>query len=114
MLFRNVWLLLTEPQDAWSTIRESEWAVVELYIRVIAPLALISPVAGYIGTTQFGWQIGAGQPVKLSATSALPISIVYFGAILVSVFVIGLLIHWMSETYGGRKPLVRCIALAAY
>ncbi len=114
MILKHVWGLLTEPRDAWQRIRLEPWSIVELYARVVIPLALISPVAGFIGTTQFGWQIAAGHPVKLTTGSALQISIVYFLAILVAVFVLGTLIRWMGETYGADQPLSRCVALAAY
>lgn len=114
MLLRHVWGILSEPRAAWSRIRDEDWSTAEIYLRVLAPLALISPVAGFIGTTSFGWQIGAGAPLKLTVSSAAQISIVYFGAILVTAFVIGTLISWMSETYGTRQPLTRCVAIAVY
>jgi len=114
MLLRHVWEILSEPKDAWGRIRDEDWTVPELYLRVIVPLALISPIAGYIGTTNLGWQIGSGAPLTLTSTSAAQISVVYFGAILVTMFVIGTLISWMSETYGEKQPLARGIAIAAY
>lgn len=114
MLLRHVWEILSEPGTAWTSIRDEERSIPDLYLRVIAPLALISPIAGFIGTTSFGWQIGAGDPLKLTVSSAAQISIVYFGAILITVFVIGALIHWMSDTYGAKQPLARCVAIATY
>jgi len=33
---------------------------------------------------------------------------------LVGVFTVGKLMHWMGRTYGADKPLPQCIALAAY
>lgn len=114
MLFKHVWGILTEPRLTWSKIREEKWSAAEIYLWTIVPLALISPIAGFIGTTQFGWQIGPGEAVTLTAGSAAQISIAYFGAILMSVFVIAMLIRWMSETYGDQKTLVRCLALSAY
>jgi len=114
VILKHVWGILTEPRVAWARIREEDSSVLETYIGTIIPLALISPIAGFIGTTQFGWQIGASQPVSLTAGSAAQISFAYFGAILVSVFVIAMLIRWMSETYGDQKSLARCVALAAY
>lgn len=114
MLLRHVWEILTEPRAAWAGIRDEAWTIPALYLRVIAPLALISPVAGFIGTTSFGWQIGTGAPLKLTVSSAAQISIVYYGAILITVFVIGALIYWMSDTYGSRQPLPQCVAIAAY
>ncbi len=110
----HVWGLFTEPRQAWARIRDRNWTIAEIYLRAVMPLALISPVSGLIGTTQVGWQIASEEPVKLTFASALQISVVYYGAILVAVFVIGALIHWMGETYGANQPLARCIALAAY
>lgn len=114
MLLKHVWGILSEPRAAWARIRDEEWSIPGLYLSVIAPLALLSPVAGFIGTTTFGWQIGAGSPLRLTEASAAQISIVYYGAILITVFVIGALIHWMSDTYGARQPLEKCVALATY
>lgn len=114
MILKHVWGILSEPRLTWGSIRDERWSAAQIYLGVIIPLALISPVAGYIGTTQFGWQIGPGGPVTLTPSSAIQISVAYFGAILISVFVISLLIRWMSETYGEIKPLTRCLALAAY
>ncbi len=114
MILKHVWGILTEPRVAWAKIRDDNRSVFETYISTVIPLALVSPVAGFIGTTQFGWQIGARDPVMLTSGSALQISLAYFGAILVSVFAIAMMIRWMSETYGDQKPLARCLALAAY
>ena len=114
MILKHVWGILSEPRSAWSRIRDEQWSPAEIYLSVIIPLALISPIAGFIGTTRFGWQIGATDAVTLTKSSALQISIAYFGAILVSVFVIAMLIRWMSETYGDQKGFVRCLALATY
>lgn len=110
----NVWGLFTEPRETWERIRERDWSVAEVYTRILLPLALIPPISGLIGTTQVGWQIANEEPVRLTLSSALPITIVYFGAILVAVFVIGTLIRWMGETYGADQSLGRCVALAAY
>jgi len=114
MLLTHVWEILSEPRAAWGKIRDEDLSIPALYLRVAAPLALISPIAGYFGTTRIGWQIGTGEPLKLTASSAAQISVVYFGAILVTLFVIGALIHWMSDTYGARQPLAKCVAIAAY
>lgn len=114
MILKHVWGILSEPRLTWSKIRDEHWSPAEIYVSIIIPLALISPIAGFIGTTRFGWQIGATDAITLTKSSALQISIAYFGAILVSVFVIAMLIRWMSETYGDQKQFSRCLALATY
>jgi hypothetical protein len=77
-------------------------------------LAAIPPLAGYIGTTQVGWQVVSREVQKLTPESALWIAILSYLTILVAVFFIGKMIHWMGQTYGAKQSLPQCIALAAY
>jgi hypothetical protein len=106
--------LLTQPRPEWEKIRDENESVGECYMRHVLPLAALSPVAGILGTTLIGWRIATSAPVTLTAGSAIQIGIVYYLAILFSVFMIGVMIRWMGETYGAEQSLSRCVALAAY
>ncbi len=106
--------LLTQPRQEWEKIHDENESVGECYMRHVLPLAALSPVAGMFGTTLIGWQIASSVPVTLTAGSAIQIGIVYYLAILFSVFMIGVVIRWMGETYGTEQSLSRCVALAAY
>ena len=114
MILRHVKGLLTDPKHEWEKIRDNNESVSECYLYHVLPMAAISPLAGILGTTLIGWQIAGGTPVKLTPGSAIQIGIVYYLAILFTVFVIGVLVHWMSETYGAKQSLSRCVAIAAY
>ena len=106
--------MFLEPSKEWESIRDSEQTVAGILCGYVAVLALIPPVCAYIGTTQVGWTIGMSDPVRLTTSSAIPISVIYYIVILISVLTIGKLIQWMGQTYGADKPLAKCIALAAY
>jgi len=98
-MFKHVFGLFISPQKEWLEIRKK----LELGKCKVTPLVLIlgliPPVSGFIGTTQFGWQIGTAEAVKLSHNSALPIAIAYYIAIVAGIFLIGLAIQWMGSTY---------------
>ncbi len=113
-MLQHVTGLMTKPLQEWEKIRDNNESVGECYLRHVLPLAAVSPVAGILGTTLVGWQIASTAPVKLTPGSAIQIGIVYYLAILFSVYVIGVMIRWMGETYGAEQPLSRCFALAAY
>ncbi len=113
-MLQHVMGLLTQPKQEWEKIHDENESVGECYMRHVLPLAALSPVAGIFGTTLIGWQIATSVPVTLTAGSAIQIGIVYYLAILFSVFMIGVLIRWMGETYGAEQSLSRCVALAAY
>jgi hypothetical protein len=77
-------------------------------------LGAIPVLSGFIGTTQFGWHVGTSETVRLATHSAAIIAVLYYLIIIVAVFSIGWMIHWMGQTYGADKPLSQCLALAAF
>jgi hypothetical protein len=114
MVLKHIWGLFVNPKREWAAIRDDECTVGKCYAAHVMILAAIPAISGFIGTTQFGWQIGAGNPVMLTTQSAGLISALYYLAMLVGVYAIGWMIHWMGGTYGADVPLSRCVVLAAY
>lgn len=106
--------LLRSPQQEWAAIRDRRYTTSQIYLGFVLPLALVPVLAGFIGTTQVGWQIGTGAPVRLTLGSATQMAIAYYAAICVAVYTVGRLIHWMGETYEARVDVDRGVALAAY
>jgi hypothetical protein len=106
--------ILFNPSEEWKKIRDVECTIGKCYCGYVFIMAAIAPISGYFGTTMFGWEIGAREAVKLSPDSALMIAIAYYLVMLVGVFSMGLMIHWMSKTYNVDQNLSRSIRLAAY
>lgn len=106
--------ILFNPSEEWKKIRDTDCTIGKCYCGYVFLMAAIAPVSGYFGTTQFGWEIGAREAVKLSPDSALIIAVAYYLITLVGVFSMGLMIHWMGKTYNAEQSLSRCIRLAAY
>ncbi len=114
MILNHVWGMFAHPEEEWKTIRGEQCTVTRCYGSHVLLLAAIPAVAGYLGTTLVGWRIGAREPIRLTPDSALEISILFYLTMLVAVFSIGKMIHWMGQTYGSKQPIAQCIALAAY
>ncbi len=91
--------LLISPTKEWHKIKQKLDANQCNYVPLILILGLIPPVCGYIGTTQFGWQIGTGAAIKLTQSNALMIAIAYYVSIVIGIFVMGYAIKWMGTTY---------------
>ena len=77
-------------------------------------LAFIPPVSGYIGTTMVGWQLGAGDPIKLSSSSASLIATHYFFAIIVGINAVALAVRWMAQTYKTQVSYQHALALSCF
>ena len=106
--------LLSNPSNGWEKIREANLDVRQCYGRYVVPMALIAPVAAFVGTTQVGWQIGQGDPVKLTIASALKISFATFFAMLIVIYVLAKTIHWMARTYDSKQAFTACFSLSAF
>jgi len=106
--------ILFNPSEEWKKIRDVNCTIGKCYCGYVFIMAAIAPVSGYFGTTLFGWEIGAREAIKLSSDSALLIAVAYYLVMLVGVFSMGLMIHWMGKTYKAEQDLSRCIRLAAF
>lgn len=114
MLWQHIYGLFAHPQAEWRAIRDQRCTIAKCYCSHVLMLAALPALAGLIGTTQIGWKIGDRETVRLTLESAAIIAALSYAAILVGVFSIGKLIHWMGQTYGAQQSLSQSIALAAY
>jgi hypothetical protein len=106
--------LFSNPANEWEKIRKKLENDTCQYTMLVFLLALLPPVCGFIGTTQFGWQIGTAVPVKLTVSSALTIAVGYYFAIVLGIFIMGYVIKWMGQTYVKSVRLSEAVALAAF
>lgn len=114
MFIQHIIGLLTDPTSEWEKIREEQKSSDRKGVGFVFILAAIPAISGYIGTTQVGWRIGVGEPIRITGESAISIAIIYYLALVVGVFTIGWVIHLLGKAYEVVKPLPLCIALAAY
>jgi hypothetical protein len=114
MFIQHIIGLFTDPAREWEKIREQYKNSQSTGIGNVFILAAIPAISGYIGTTQVGWRIGVGDPIRITGESAVSIAIIYYLALIVGVFTIGWVIHLLGKAYEVEKPLPLCIALATY
>ncbi|WP_100640031.1 Yip1 family protein [Marinobacter salexigens] len=106
--------LLTHPDRQWKAIRKDSESVTQLYLGHVLLLALIPALAGFIGTTQVGWQIGDGPVTRLSFSSGLSLSVLFYAAMLAGIFILGKFIDFFAATYDASDQVPRGVAMAAY
>jgi ABC-type Na+ efflux pump permease subunit len=104
---------LAHPVRGWELIR-GEYDRKHRGWRHVLVMALIPVVCGYIGTTQVGWRIGPGEPIRITGQSGLLIAVLYYLAIIVGVYSVAYMIHWMASTYGAHQRFGRSLVLASF
>lgn len=113
-MINHVWGLFTHPDREWQEIRGEEESIRHMYLTHVLFLAAIPAVSAFIGTTQVGWSVAGGEPVRLTVASALQMSVMTYLAMLAGVALMGGFIHWMARTYDANPSLTQCIVFAAY
>lgn len=113
-MIHHVWGLFSHPDQEWQEIRGEHESVSHMYLSHVLLLAAIPAVSAFIGTTQIGWSFAGREAVRLTAESALLMTVMSYLAMLAGVAVMGAFIHWMSRTYDAKPSLTDCVVFAAY
>jgi len=111
---QRVQAILSDPETAWSKIEIESTDAAYLLTRYVAVLALIPPVAAFIGACVIGVVVpGVG-------TARLPLITGLFGAVFgyvisgVAVLIVALAAHLLAPSFGGRRDFERASKLVVY
>lgn len=109
----HIWGLLTHPDREMHDITKENESISDHFGHHVLLLAAIPVVCTFIGTTLFGWDLGSG-PIVLDHVTAFLLGVLFYGAILGAVAIMGAVIHWLARDYPQRPSLQRCIVFAGY
>ena len=110
----HVWGLLAHPNREMRDIKQENETLSHHFTHHVLLMALIPVICAFIGTTQIGWNVGAGDNILLSLSSALGLAILFYALMLAGVAVMGRVIWWMARDYPQRPSLRHCMVFAGY
>lgn len=113
MFMKHIFGLMTRPNQTWREISHEHPSIPGVMIHMMV-MALIPAIAWFYGVTQIGWKVGAGEATKITMDSTLIIVVLFYLGMLGALIGIGLLIHWMSITYGAASTPAKAISLATF
>jgi hypothetical protein len=115
MFINHIVGIFTNPDSEWARIRDEKTTVSQHYMTHTLVLALIPAVCSYIGTTKVGWTVGASDDIyTLTAQSAFFLCVLFYGAMVTGVVILGKFIDFISVTYQEENAPLHGIALATY
>ena len=100
-----IFRLLLRPAGVFEELSETRPDPHVIFFKYLVTLALLPPVFSYIGAANFGWRIGAAQPVYLAGGDLVILSIIYFFVLLFGFVSTAMVAQWMAATYGARQSL---------
>ncbi|WP_068545663.1 Yip1 family protein [Thalassotalea crassostreae] len=113
MILNHIWGLYTHPKDEWADIDNRHESIMYGLSHIML-VALIPSICGYYAAAHIGWSIGAGDPVKVTESSAMVLAAGMYAAIIAGVFALAYLIQWMAKTFDATPNFTQALELAAY
>ncbi len=113
MILNHIWGLYAHPKEEWQTIEKRHESLMYSLAHILT-IALIPAICGYYAAAHIGWTIGVGDPIKLTQSSAMVMSIGMYASIIGGVFALAYLIHWMAKTFDSTPNFTQSLELAAY
>jgi hypothetical protein len=97
--------LLLRPGAVFEELSDTRPDPHVVFFRYLIWLAAIPPLFAYIGASNFGWRLGAAQPLYLDGGDLIVISIMYFFLLIFGFVSTAIVAQWMASTYGARHSL---------
>ena len=98
-------LLFSRPVSIFENIAEGAPSAPAVFLGASLWLGIAPPVFAFIGSAQFGWNIGGVEPIFLSTHELIGISLAYFAALLAGFVSAAFVSQWMASTYGAQRSL---------
>jgi len=106
--------ILVAPRREWPVIAAEPSTGAALYTGYIAPLAVIAPVATFIGLSIIGISMPFIGTYRISPVSGLLQAALTFVFALAGIYVLSLIINALAPTFGGEKDPVAALKVAGY
>lgn len=107
LLFKSLY----QPMEAFQRLSETEPSPAGVLFRYSLWLLILPPAFSLIGAANFGWRLGAAEPLMLSRQALLLVSAGYFLVLVFGLLSTALISCWMASTYDASTSLGRHVAL---
>ena len=107
-ILARAWGLLRDPKAEWEQIRKEETTIPSILFGYVAPLAAIPPVSDFLGSALFNRML-QGEPgdAMIRAVTTWIVSVAM-------VFLLGLIINVVAESFDAERNELAAQKLAAY
>lgn len=102
---------LYQPVEAFEELAKVEPSPGGVFFRYSIWLLILPPIFSLIGAANFGWRIGAEDPLIMETRSLVLVSLGYFIVLIFGLISTALIGSWMASTYAANASLGKHMAL---
>jgi hypothetical protein len=103
-----------KPNAEWPVIEAETTSTRDLMMGYVAPLAAITPIAGFVGGVFIGRTIPFIGTYHVPLAAGLTLAVVTYALSLVGVYVLSLIISALAPSFGGQKSNAQALKVAVY
>lgn len=107
LLFKSLY----QPLTAFAELSKVDPSPIAILFRYSIWLLILPPAFSLVGAANFGWRLGAVEPLRLPVEALLLVSVGYLLVLLFGLVSTAIISRWMASTYGANKSLGRHFAL---
>jgi hypothetical protein len=105
--------IILKPKDAWEQIKGEETTIKDLYTSYAAILAIIPPVATFIGWSIVGMSF-MGFSYRIPFMSGISYAVFHYILSLAGLYLVAFIIDMLAPNFGSRKNMVNAMKVAVY
>ena len=102
---------LYQPVVAFEALAKADPSPGRVFFRYSLWLLILPPLFSLIGASNFGWRIGAEDPLMMEINSLAVVSLGYFVVLSFGLFSTAIISRWMASTYDASTSLGKHVAL---
>ena len=106
--------ILLTPKTEWPVIAGETSSTGDLMGGYVAPLAGISVLCGFIGTSIVGTSLPFMGTVRTPILAGIGVAVFSFVMAFVGIFILSLIINALAPTFGGEKNPAQAMKVAVY
>jgi len=114
LFFKHFWNLIYRPKATWRLVRKQKYGLRHCYFTQLSWLAAVPSVSFYIGTTQMGWSVRAGEYHTLAHETAWSLSVVLYASIIAFVTILAFATYMFGRVYGAKTTFRNSMVLATF
>lgn len=105
--------IVLQPKDAWGQIKGEQTTIKDLYMSYAAILAIIPPVATFIGWSIVGMSF-MGFSYRVPFTSGITYAIFHYVLSLAGIYAVAFVIDMLAPKFDSQKNMVNAMKVAVY